>query len=460
VKLAEFFAAIGFKVEGEADLKKVQTSMMNIEHASRALLLRLAAVTAAMGFMTKKALENSDEFRQFAAVTGLSTDELRDWQFMAVQAGVSTGDLTSVIKDLQKARTEIMLGGGDASAWKLLGIAPDENPFTTLQKLKERIKDMDPSAARTVLGKAGISESTFSMLRQMNAANVEFKKLGQNFRILKKEQDALDRTNTAWARIRKEVELLSTKFVGVMAPALEELLGVMEEVVFAVARFVKGLGSDTFAAKAFRIGIIAITGVIVALTAALSALLVVLPIFIGASKVFGVSAARWSARRLGASVAGWAALGAQLLGFAATVYVLVDAYDELMQAFAKTDFVKMLLDKFQWLGDTIDWIAKKLDKAWRVMEKLWTSKDPMATEGHEITPSQSVLDYDPRKGLEQKALAPVGGSTKSSDVEQNNSMVFNLRGGDDPVSTARQISDSLKPALSDATRQLQPFLYA
>jgi len=460
VKLAEFFAAIGFKVEGEADLKKVQSSMINIEHASRALLLRLAAVTAAMGFMTKKALENSDEFRQFAAVTGLSTDELRDWQFMAVQAGVSTGDLTSVIKDLQKARTEIMLGGGDASAWKLLGIAPDENPFTTLQKLKERIKDMDPSAARTVLGKAGISESTFSMLRQMNAANVEFKKLGQNFQILKKEQQALDQTNTSWARIRKEVELLSTKFVGVMAPALEKILGVMEKVIFAVARFVKWLGSDTFAAKAFRVGIIAITAAIVGLTAALSALMVVLPVVLAAVKVFSAASALTFVGGIAASVGRLAVFAVQLAGFAYVVYTLVDAYDELMQTFAKTDFVKMLFDKFQWLGDTIDWIAKKLDKAWRVMEKLWTSRDTMATEGHEITPSQSVLDYDPRKGLEQKALAPVGGSTKSSDVEQNNSMVFNLRGGDDPVSTARQISDSLKPALSDATRQLQPFLYA
>lgn len=129
--LTELFALVGFKIDDKPMVK-----FMGQIYGGLSLMLRF----------TDEATRAIVALDNFNKITGVNTDTLRQWGFIAEQANVRASSVISAFETITRARGDMLAGRGISNAWALLGVDPSQDPEKVfnevLQKLGQ-IKDVN-----------------------------------------------------------------------------------------------------------------------------------------------------------------------------------------------------------------------------------------------------------------------------------------------------------------------------
>lgn len=175
MKIAEFFVQMGIKGAEKTTqaLGGIQKGMFDL--SSQSLLTKAGILGMLYGLerLTNIAGEQGMALLQFANYTGLSTDRLQKWQYVARQSGVSAEEMTGSIKGIQDAMSKMRTGQGAPMGWsdvaRTVGLdfSKVDDTFYVIDKLKEYAKttNLPRGLANQYLASFGLSESTIQMLR-------------------------------------------------------------------------------------------------------------------------------------------------------------------------------------------------------------------------------------------------------------------------------------------------------
>lgn len=270
MKIADFFIALGFQVKGKEDVDKADQSVQKLEFSSLKLLAGVTAVNAAFYAMITKAVEAGVSLQRFALTTGLSTDELQRWQLTAVRGNVAAGTMVQAIDAIQKARAALAFGDTEPSApWMLLGLDPREDPIKVLQKLQEQIVRLDPAIAKNVLGRLGLSEDLYYLMRQPNFGKSS---LAKNMIVSPEEVNNLAKLGSAWREFLFTFGQVMTRFASQFAEPLAAILKQFTQFLALGARFVDWLESGSKGAEYMMYALLGLLVVVTGLGIALGIL--------------------------------------------------------------------------------------------------------------------------------------------------------------------------------------------
>lgn len=276
LKIGELFVALGFK----ADQKKLSTfegGLQNAKIKAVALTAAITGTTFAVLKFTDATLKYAVQLKNFAVQTGLSVQQLEKWRFVAEQNDVSGAELINTIKGIQRAGAEIKLGTGNIRPWQLLGIDPNDDPFTTLEKLRVKVKDLDPALAASVLSQLGIGQNFLNILK---SSNLEFDKLNEKFLLTKKETKDLIALNKTFKDVIFSLRGLRNRMVAISAKPLEKVAKAVKNIAKFIIDLVHGitdvLNRFTFLKKVVLIAATAIAAFFFPVTAGIIALMVII----------------------------------------------------------------------------------------------------------------------------------------------------------------------------------------
>ena len=458
--IASLFVSLGFKVEGDKELDNIDKGMKKTAGQAAIVAAALSGATLAFLAMAKAAVEAGTALANFNRVTGLSTDELQQWQYAAERNGVAAEEVVQSIKGIQEAQAQIRMGAGNVSPWQLLGINPNQDPFKVLEAIRERIRGLDPAIAKNITSQMGISEGTYGLLK---LTNEEFGKLQAKFLVTKQNQKDLIELNRAWKDLTFSLKNLGTQIGAVFVPFLQAMVKVLKPVVSLLTTFVNWLNKGSTAATVVKYVLFALAGILVILTVAFVALAGALSLASLAFIALDVAAAPWTLIAFAIIVAiglviaavimltleledlykfftgGKSVLGEALKAwtdfFDAQVAIVAGWYDKITGYFTGAwNYVKNIGAKMK--GLIPDWLLKKL-----------------GFDGAVNIENPQPPDFTTGADLASQALSPTmqGGSRS---VSQENNVNVTVNGASDPQATARAVGKTMHEELAAASYQL------
>lgn len=277
MNIAELFVNLFVKGGDKAskDIKELDKSLKGAEES--ALLTKAAIIGMIYGLerLTGFASQAGMDLNKFALVTGLSTDELQKWQYVARTYDVTGEEMAGTIRQLQSATTDMMLGKGMPAGAAALGIKMTRDPFELLKQLAKAAKALPPDIASTLIKSFGVSDNVFQMLR---ASNLELDKMSKKDIISAKEIERLTKVNKAWKDFWFALRTMGIKLVAREGLGAVQQLADGFKVLIDVGQWVLKL-MDQFYALKVVVGIVAlaILAAFAPVTAAVAGLLLLLP---------------------------------------------------------------------------------------------------------------------------------------------------------------------------------------
>lgn len=220
MNIASLFARIGIKAD-TPELLNFQKQLGNVVKTFGVISIAAGTFTAAVSKITSEAMASASAFKQFETETGSSAQELQKWQAVANQTNSSAEALASSIKAISANREAIKMGGGNISAFQLLGIDPNQDPFEILEQLRTKTAGMNEAMRRNVLSSAGVSSE---LLRVLELSNDEFEIMaGRAFIISPSAINALDRARGMLHVAGNAFNYIKTQIAVGLTPAIERL---------------------------------------------------------------------------------------------------------------------------------------------------------------------------------------------------------------------------------------------
>lgn len=220
MKIAELFVKLGIESDSNK-LKQFDKGLLDAKINAIALTASITALAYGLQKVISASLSSAVSLKNFALQTGLSTQELQKWKYIAEQNDVSGEELITTLQGIQQAQAAIKMGGGNVRPFQLLGISPNENPFTVLEQLKSKIKDLDPALATNIMTQLGVGKN---MLNILKGANIEFKELNKQFLLSQNEQKNLLILNKTFKDLFFSLGGLRDKLVALVSPELNRFL--------------------------------------------------------------------------------------------------------------------------------------------------------------------------------------------------------------------------------------------
>ncbi|MGB2578145.1 hypothetical protein AAIR98_000909 [Elusimicrobium simillimum] len=422
MKIADLFAEIGIKGGGPAIM-----TMKGLVSSSMAAKAALVAVVYAFHEMTEAARELAVNLDKYEAITGKSAEELQALSYEAAQANVSMEEVSGTIQNLQKIKTDVLLGKGMPGAFVLLGIDPNEDPVEMLNQLRSKIKELPPEVAKTITSELGISDNLFYMLSK---SGDEFEKLNQRYVLTRKQREDLVKLNAEWKKFWFTIKQLSAQAMALSSIFQTKVLQVVLRVVTALSEFSRYLYSLIQANENLKIAVIALGAVLAVVFApwyaALAAVLLIIEdIFVyfeGGDSVTG-------------KIVEW-----------------VNASDTLKEAFIQVKAV--LAGIWSIIEKAIEgWkLIKELSDDIGLSDKLANFKLPGMFSFSDVkggikgfvdtfkTPSESAIPSMPSSN----------NTSTSNNNTTNNSVNVYTQGGDSPRETGRIIGDEVSNAIGQS----------
>lgn len=451
--IGSLFIALGFKVTGR---QQFDDARLNLKHAAidaTKLTLAINAVNVALLALMETGTRFAVGMKNFTLQTGLSSQELQEWQHRAEVNDVTAAELTETIKGLQDERAAFALGEPkNVGAWSLLGVDPRQDPFVVLDQLRTKLLAIqDVGIARNLAEKVGISANVFQMLR---AANDEFSKWRKQFEVTKQQEERLIRLNRAWKDLRYNLTAIRVQLAAALAPALEGLATVLSWLTKKFAEFNAWLNSSAVVAKAFRflLGALAIaflivgaaSAVVAAGLAALSAMFVLLSPAVAALLPLLVEAAAFVALLTAFIVALVLAIDDMIMSFTGGKSVLRDIGEGIGEWLSQFDSVLSVME-------VIDALLQKIAATWKALngqkafEKLFGSftSDDLSRQ-IERQQNRGAAWFAPRN--------QVGGAGGS--WTQENNVEINIDGARSPEATGKAVGRSVKEEINSAAYQM------
>lgn len=190
------------------NLGQVSTASLEAKAGVLALLYGLERMTAISG-------KAGTGLTNFAALTGLSTQNLQKWQYAARQAGESNEELTSSLEGVQNNMAKAIMGKGAPEGFGIVknAVGLDQNrlrdTFYVMTQLQKAAQQLPKDLGNQVLKSFGLSEATIAAMRRGVFNEGNFKNAPE---YSEKEIQALNRSNIAWSNLFTKIEMAFGKF--------------------------------------------------------------------------------------------------------------------------------------------------------------------------------------------------------------------------------------------------------
>lgn len=231
----------GAAASGWADVMKGQLLADAVKAGLQKVVNMAEDIASAMWSASEAGAAYADEINTLAATTGLSTDALQEYKYMAELTDVSletiTGSMTKLVRSMNSAREE---KGEAAEVFQELGIAVKDSAgnlrdsqtvfneaITALGKIENETER--DAAAMTLFGKSARdlnpliktgADKLESLAKEAHDAGYVLS--GEALQALQKQQDAQD-------RLAKKTEALSKRFAAGLAPSVEKATSKLDE---------------------------------------------------------------------------------------------------------------------------------------------------------------------------------------------------------------------------------------
>lgn len=198
-----------------------------LERASRGLMrfkIHAAIVVAALTALTIRASMLAQQLTRFSLTTGLSAKELEKWQQQASLSGVAADEFKDSMVGLQRAATEVMMGGGNRAPFAFLQIQPTTNAFKMWEQLMQRAQTMDPARFSMYASMLGLTENMIALAR-------EAKNLGpvdESLLLTDDDMKRLKEFNIYFNRTWDNVKRIGNKIGALMSPIATWVMWVFE----------------------------------------------------------------------------------------------------------------------------------------------------------------------------------------------------------------------------------------
>lgn len=429
MKIGDLFISLGFKVEGKDKLDDADRSMRTATLKAGALAIAINAINYAFLRMVDAGRQAAVEFKNFAAATGLSADELKRWQQAAEINDVSGAEIADTVKNLQKETAEIRLGRGNIAPFQLLGISPTQDPFAILRDLRARIRELPPEMARVIAGQMGISDNVFQMLR---AANLELDRLDEKYRMTEKEQADLIELNRAWKDLLFSIKAVRDKFAADFAPMLTVITRGLKLLTEGVASFVQWLGKGSAGARVARTALFALVALMFTLGAALAAVAASLAVISGILAAMNLAAfpALVAFGKL-AAVVGFIVAGIGIL-----ILLIQDFWTQIEGGKSFFDWNENLILTVK----NVERLAAAFEKILNLYERI------------QGLPSAVRMLLFPQTEIGRVLSEKFGGGGGNAINQQNNVRVM-VDGSRSPEETAKAVASEVQGVMSEAAYQ-------
>jgi hypothetical protein len=196
----------------------------------------------------RDAIEMGSRLNDLAAQTGETAGELAVLQRAFANAGMSGGEVGTMLNRLQRFMVEASEGGSKQSeAMEKLGLSYDElkekSPSEQMQELAKRIAAIDDPAQRSALAMDIFGRGGGQLMPLLRAMGVELDNARSQ---LGSYPDAIDRAN-------KALDTISDNFGAVAAKAREFVTGALVDIAPTIARASDALAQMDFAAMGMKL---------------------------------------------------------------------------------------------------------------------------------------------------------------------------------------------------------------
>lgn len=224
MKIGELFVQLGIKAD-TAKLVQFTEGLGGTVLKAAALVTALAGVSLAFKDVLQDAMNTSMALQQFEAQTGMSGQQLQRWQMMAERSGTSADAVTSSVEALQRAMTEIRLGGGNVKPFQMLGIDVNQSPFAALEQVRSRIKGMDRGMANNLVSQLGINPE---MIRLLTMTNAQLRAMnGDDLIISDRNRKKFAETKVELIKLRQELTYFAQNFIASLIPTGKEFTAII-----------------------------------------------------------------------------------------------------------------------------------------------------------------------------------------------------------------------------------------
>lgn len=215
--VAELFVSLGIK--GGKDvvttLSGVQNGLQKTAEMSWAAKAGIFAAVVGLEEMTRFAVGTAVDLKNFSGATGLSTESLQRWGYVARMNNVSFDELSGTIRGLQSAQAKMAMGQGAPAGALFFGLDPNKNPLELFDQIAKKIRatrgdQRSIGVAREMAASLGISENMFAMLRTGQMSMAGFTK---EMALTGAEQQKLLGLDRQWSRFWMTIKGLGQKTV-------------------------------------------------------------------------------------------------------------------------------------------------------------------------------------------------------------------------------------------------------
>lgn len=146
-------------------------------------------------------------------ITGQSIGWMQKMKFRAEQVGASFEDVIGVLKNLQKANADILMGKGDGSAFQILQIDMNRlrQPAELLDEIMSKLMRLEPAFRQALASELGISEQVLFMYQQKTL------EMNKQLLLTQEEADALNSLNKEWLHLQQAIGAWWDKKIAGMA---------------------------------------------------------------------------------------------------------------------------------------------------------------------------------------------------------------------------------------------------
>lgn len=228
MNIGNLFVRLGV-VGGDKAKKQIDTTSSGMVGLSKKSLTAIAALAGvSYGFKTlyDRSLRLGTGLTKFSNYTGMSSQELQRWQYIAKQSGVSAEEMTSSISGLQDAIGKMHIEGEIPKFLQMIGRYVEidntklEDTYYLLSKLQEfsrlDLSPRDTAIANQLLGEF-ISPEVIGMLR---STRLTPDMVPQSALLSDGEAKRLQEVQAAGARVQQQLEVAMAKLVNQVGPDL------------------------------------------------------------------------------------------------------------------------------------------------------------------------------------------------------------------------------------------------
>jgi len=228
--------------------KRVEQAGKNMQSAGKSLSKNVTApilaVTGSLGKLTLSVGDYADEILDASAATGMSTDAIQEWKYVADVAGVSSDAMTDAMGRLNREWSGIR-DGSNSSAKAIEGLGLNLAELDALdsdQRMEEivgALADVDDETRRAEIGSELFSrrwEEIAPIIAEGGDALDELR--GSYDGVMTKEDlERADEFRIAWAKFKTQISIVGKELAMVLIPIfMDGLLPVVEDYLIPAIR--------------------------------------------------------------------------------------------------------------------------------------------------------------------------------------------------------------------------------